>query len=162
MFAPDSPDRGYDEHQARATLDALIGSELRAIRVVTLDDLRTSDDGRAIEADLAIELALKQRGRDTVALFAWGVNFGVEQLCVWHEPLHVVWPTHDEYPSYEIGPTWSGWPVGALRSVGVSKLRADEVGIKRADLHFENGAFRIETGGLDGDDPTELLLAPIS
>ncbi len=161
MAIPDPPDRGYDEHQARKALDALIGSELRAIRVVTLDELRTSDDGRQIEADLAIELALTKLGTATVALFAWGVNFGVEQLCVWHHALNVVWPAHADSPSYDLPTTWPGWPRGALRRAEVSKLRAEEVGINQAGLHFEEGGFRVKTGGLSGDEPDALLLSPI-
>ncbi len=34
----------------------------------------------------------------TVALFHWAVNFGVEQVCVWEQPLEVVWPVHADSP----------------------------------------------------------------
>jgi len=62
VSVPNPPDRGYDEHRARAALSDLIGSIVRGIRVVTLDDLHASDDGRELEADLAIELRLELRG----------------------------------------------------------------------------------------------------
>ena len=47
---PNPPDRGYGEHGA--ALGDLIGSTLHGIRVVTLGELRGSDDVREVEADL--------------------------------------------------------------------------------------------------------------
>jgi hypothetical protein len=161
VSVPDPPDRGYDEHRARAVLADLLGSSLRGIRIVTLDDLRTTHDGREFEADLAIELRLEQRGDETTALFAWAVNFGIEQLCVWKHRLEVVWPRHANSPSYEVPTTWPGWPHGRLVATQAFKLRASELGLNRADLRFEEGGFRIKTGGLSGDDVTSLLLSPL-
>jgi hypothetical protein len=66
---PDPPDRGYSEHRARSALETLVGNLLRGIRITTLDELVTSDDGRDIQADMAIELSLEQNGDETVALF---------------------------------------------------------------------------------------------
>jgi hypothetical protein len=45
--------------------------------------------------------------------------------------------------------------------VDAFKLRADEVGINRADLRFEQGGFCIRTGGLAGDEVDSLLLSPL-
>jgi len=162
VSVPNPPDRGYDEHRARAALSGLIGSTVRGIRVVTLDDLCASDDGRELEADLAIELRLELRGEEQVALFHWAVNFGVEQLCVWPHPLAVVWPQHAESPSYEVPPTWPGWPHGRLVAADGFKLRASERGLNRVELRFEDGGICIETGGLDGDVVTSLRLSPLS
>jgi hypothetical protein len=154
---PNPPDRGYDEHRARAALRDLIGSALHGIRVVTLDELCASDDGRELEADLAIELRLE----DQVALFHWGVNFMVEQLCVWKHPLAVVWPQHAEAPSYDVPPTWPGWPQGRLVTADGFKLRPSERGLNRVELRFEDGGICIQTGGLGGDVVTSLLLSPL-
>ncbi len=156
-----APDHGYEEHQARATLGGLIGSEVTGIRIFTLDELRTSDNGRRVHADLAIELWLNQGGSEAVALFHWGVNDRVEQLCVWREPLRVMWPLHADRPAYELPRSWSGWPHGRLRSVEAFKLRPSEVGVNRAELHFDRGGLRIQTGGLDGDEVDSLLLSPL-
>jgi hypothetical protein len=158
---PNPPDRGYDEHRARAALDDLIGSAVTGIRVVTLYELQTSDDGRDIEADLAVELRLEHRGETGVALFHWAVNFGVEQLCVWTLPLEVVWPQQARRPSYDVPMTWPGWPQGQLVTATAFKLRESELGICRADLTYESGGFRIRTGGLSGHDATALLLSPL-
>lgn len=158
---PHPPDRGYDEHQARATLEGLIGSVVRGIRIITLDELCTSDDGRDIQADLAIELRLNQGGDETIALFHWGVNFFVEQLCVWRQPLTTVWPVHADAPSFELSRTWPGWPRGRLTSVEAFKLRPSEVGVNRAELHFGRAGLRIRTGGLSGDEVDSLLLSPL-
>jgi hypothetical protein len=159
---PNPPDRGYDEHRARATLDELVGTTLQAIRAVTLDDLVMSEDGRDIHADLAFELdLLGNAGQQAIALFAWGVNFGVEQLCVWKRPLRDVWPAHAASPSYEVPRSWAGWPQGLLLEVDAFKLRVDEVGINRADLRFEHGGFCVRTGGLTGDEVDSLLLSPL-
>jgi hypothetical protein len=68
-----------------------------------------------VEADLAIELRLDLGGEDQVALFHWAVNFGVEQLCVWKQPLDVVWPRHAESKRYDLPTAWLGWPHGQLR-----------------------------------------------
>lgn len=158
---PDPPDRGYDEHRARFELDGLIGSAVLGIRIITLDELRTSADARDVQADLAVELQLNQRGEDTVALFHWGVNFGVEQVCIWRNPLKTVWPQHADSPIYELPRSWPGWPDGPMTSFEVFKLRPSEVGINRAELHFEKGGLRIKTGGLSGDEVDSLLLSPL-
>jgi hypothetical protein len=155
----DPPDRGYDEHQARAALQGLIGSSVHGIRVFTLDELDTSDDGRDVHADLAIELWLDSG--ESVALFHWGVNFRVEQLCVWRQPLTAIWPSHAESPAYDLPRSWPGWPRGRLRAVEAFKLRPSEVGIHRADLHFEHGGMCIKTGGLRGDEADSLVLSPL-
>ena len=154
------PDRGYDEQQARSALNGLIGSTVDGISVVTLDALQRSGDGRDIQADLAIELRLSDP-REAVALFCWGVNFGVEQLCVWRSPLRSVWPVHADSPRYELTRSWPGWPQGRLRSVDAFKLRPSELGINRAELRFERGGMRIATGGLTGDEVDSLLLSPL-
>ena len=133
---------------------------MHRIRIFTLDELCTSDDGRAVQADLAIELALDQSGTD-VALFHWGVNFRVEQLCVWRRPLTAVWPRHAEFPTYDLSRSWPGWPSGRIRSVEAFKLRPSEVGINRAEFHFERGGLRVEIGGLSGDEVDSLLLSPL-
>ena len=159
---PDPPDRGSDEVRARTTLRTLVGSRLRAVRIITLDQLLTSDDGRDVQADLAIELRLEQDGDATVALFCWGVNFGVEQLCVWNRSLKEVWPHHAASPVYDLQQSWPGWPKGILKSVKGFKLRESEVGLNRADLGFEHGGLRIMTGGLSGDEVDSLLLSPLS
>jgi hypothetical protein len=158
----DPPDRGYDEHHARATLGGLLGSVVTGIRIFTLDELETSEDGRDVHADLAIELWLTQGGGEAVALFHWGVNFAVEQLCIWRRPLRAVWPTHADSPTYDLPPSWPGWPAGRLRSVETFKLRPSEVGINRAELHFERRGLRIKTGGLRGDEVDSLLLSPLT
>ena len=156
-----APDHGYDEHQARAILNGLIGSVVTGIRIFTLDELRTSANGRDVHADLAIELWLNQGGSEAVALFHWGVNDRVEQLCVWREPLRIMWPPHADRPTYELPRCWSGWPHGRLRSVNTFKLHPDEVGVNRAELHFDRCGLRIQTGGLDGDEVDSLLLSPL-
>lgn len=165
MNIPSPPDRDYDEHRARAVLADLIGASLVGIQVFTLDELATTSDGRIIEADLAIELHLEQRGARSVALFAWAVNFGVEQICIWTEPLSVVWPQHADSPRYDVRTTWHGWPGGSLVVADGSKLRPSETGLNAVDLRFERGGFRIETNALEGDevvpDPTTLLLVPL-
>jgi hypothetical protein len=159
---PHPRDRGYDEHRARATLDRLVGTTVRAIRAVTLGDLETSEDGRDIQADLAVEFDLVGNGgRHAVALFTWGVNFGVEQLCVWERPLGDVWPVHAASPSYDVPQSWAGWPRGLLVGVDAFKLRPEEVGIYRADLRFQQRGIRLRTGGLTGDEVDSLLLSPI-
>ncbi len=139
----------------------MIGSTLCGIRVITLDDLRASDDGREVEADLAIELRLELGGAEYPALFHWTVNFGVEQLCVWKHPLTAVWPQQADSPTYELPTTWPGWPRGRLVGADGFKLRASELGLNRAELHFEKGGISIKTGGLGGDDVTSLLLSPL-
>jgi hypothetical protein len=101
----------------------LVGSDLLGIRIITLDQLRTSDDGRDVQADLAIELSLAQNSDAKVALFGWGVNYGVEQLCVWNRPLEEVWPHHAASPGFDLQPSWEGWPTGALKVVEGFKLR---------------------------------------
>ena len=156
-----APDHGYDEHQARAALDALIGAIVTGIRVFTLDELRTSDNGRDVHADLAIELSLDQNGSETVACFHWGVNNFVEQLCVWREPLRMIWPPHAGSPTYELPRSWPGWPDGRLRAVEALKLDPEAVGVNRAELRFDRGGLRIQTGGLDGDEVDSLLLSPL-
>jgi hypothetical protein len=158
---PNPPDRGYDEHRARAVLDDLIGSAVSGITVVNLDELHTSDDGCDIEADLAVELQVERRGDQGVALFHWAVNFGVEQLCVWPDPLDVVWPQQAHQPRYDMPATWPGWPHGQLVSAAGFKLRESERGLYRVDLCYEQGGLRIETGGLSGENPTSLLLSPL-
>jgi hypothetical protein len=159
---PDPPDRGYDEHRARAALQTLVDSLLTGIRIITLDQLVTSEDGRDVQADLAIELSLEQNGDATVALFHWGVNFYVEQLCVWNRPLNDVLPHHAASPVYDLEPSWPGWPKGLLQSVEGFKLREGEVGLNRADVWFEHGGLRIMTGGLSGDEVDSLLLSPLA
>src|SRR3954451_19945808 len=131
--AVEPADRGYDEHHARATLDGLLGSAIHRIRVFTLGELSVSEDGRDVQADLAIELGLDERG-ESLALFAWGVNFGVEQLCVWRRPLRAVWPAHASAPAFDLPRAWPGWPSGRLQSVQAFKLRPSEVGINCAQL----------------------------
>jgi hypothetical protein len=96
-----------------------------------------------------------------VALFSWGVNFGVEQLCVWQHPLRTVRPQHAEYPTYEVPAAWSGWPRGRLIAAEGFKLHSSEIGINRADLRFDAGGLSIKTGGLDGNEPDALLLSPL-
>jgi hypothetical protein len=148
---PNPPDRGYDEHRARATVDELVGTTLQAIRAVTLDDLVMSEDGRDIQADLAVELDLiGNAGQQEIALFAWGVNFGVEQLCVWKRPLRDVWPAHAASPSYDVPRSWAGWPQGLLQEVDAFKLRVEEVGINRADLRFEHAIPRLALSPASG------------
>ena len=158
MSVPHPPDRGYDEHRARAELGRLIGSALTGIRVITLADLQMGADGRDVEADLAIELRLRA---EPVALFHWAVNFRVEQLCVWRLPLEVVWPQHRAAPQYDLPSSWPGWPGGRIVAADGFKLRPSEAGLHRVDLRFEAGGIRIRTGGLSGDDATSLLLAPL-
>ena len=110
---------------------------------------------------MAIELSLEQNGDETVALFQCGVNFFVEQLCVWNRPLKEVFPRHAASPTYDLPSFWSGWPKGHVIAVDGFKLRASEVGLNRADLRFEHGGFRIQTGGLSGDEVDALLLSPL-
>lgn len=145
-------------------LASLPRATVNRIRVITLGDLRTSSDGRLIEADLAVEVHLNDSATP-LALFHWGVSFGVEQICVWLDPLRTIWPTHRDSPTYEVPKTWAGWPEGRLVEAEGSKLRPSEVGLNAVALRFERGGFRIETSALEGDmvvpDPTSLLLVPM-
>lgn len=165
MNVPSPPDRGYDEHRARAVLHDLIGVSVTRIRVITLDELVTSSDGRIIEADLAVELQIVRGDHPGVALFHWAVNFGVEQICVWEQPLEAVWPQHADSPVYEVSQDWPGWPEGPLLAAEGFKLRPSEIGLNRIDLRFGRGGFRVQTAALSGDeiviDSTTLLLIPL-
>ena len=85
----------------------------------------------------------------------------MEQLCVWREPLEIMWPPHAGRPTYELPRSWPGWPNGRVRAVEAFKLHPDEVGINRAELRFDRGGLRIQTGGLAGDEVDSLVLSPL-
>ena len=51
-------------------------------------------------------------------------------------------------------------PAGRLRSTATFKRRPREIGINRAELHFDRGGLRIKTGGLSGGEVDSLLLSP--